>query len=111
MGGSSTASGSHRHGQIWGAPSTRAAAPTLVQFAVSERANFNLTKLVYEEWIGVERLVRLDGYCAYNYQWATGAKSRGAGAVTRGLRSRLNLPFLSERTCILPNFCADNALE
>ena len=84
MGGSSTASGSHRHGQIWGAPSTRAAAPTSVQFAVSERANFNLTKLVYEEWIGVERLVGLDGYCAYNYQWATGAKSRGAGAVTRG---------------------------
>ena len=72
MGGSSTASGGH--GQIWGAPRTRAAAPTSVQFAVSERANFNLTNSVYDEWIGVERLVGIDGYCAYNYQSATCAK-------------------------------------
>ena len=75
MGGSSTASGGH--GQIWGAPPrTRAAAPTSVQFAVSERANFNLTNSVYDEWIGVERLVGIDGYCAYNYQSATCAKWR-----------------------------------
>ena len=76
MGGSSTVSGGH-HGQIWwGAPRTRPAAPTSVQFAVSEQANFNLTKLVYEEWIGVERLVGIDGYYAYNYQSATCGKWR-----------------------------------
>ena len=56
----------------FGAPRTRAAAATSsVQFRVSELANSNLTNLVYEEWIGVERLVGIDGYCAYNYQSAT----------------------------------------
>ena len=50
---------------------TQAAAPTSVQFAVSERANFNLTKLVYEECIGVERLVEIGDHCAYNDQPAT----------------------------------------
>ena len=65
------------HGQIWGAaPRTRATGPTSVQFPVSEPANFNLTNSVYKEWIGVERLVGIDGYYAYNYQSATCAKWR-----------------------------------
>ena len=55
---------------------TQAAAPTSVQFAVSERANFNLTKLVYEEWIGVERMVGIGDHCAYYYHSATWVKWR-----------------------------------